>query len=817
MKVPLSWLREFVAVELPLPDLAQRLTMAGLEVESIEVLGADWRDVAIARVTDVERHPRADTLHVARLDRGGREVTVVTAAQNLQVGALVPHVGPGGRLPAGEIGTRAFQGITSEGMLCSGSELAIAPDRDGIYELEASAPVGQQLAEYLAEAVLEFYITPNRPDCMGVVGIAREVHALTGARLLLPTFVPPRGDVPADQLVRVRVDDPSGCPRFVATVLRGVTIGPSPHWLQRRLHLAGVRTISNAVDVTNYVMFELGQPLHGFDGDLLAGDPPTLVARQARLGEHLRTLDGLERGLPPGTLVVADEHRVRSVAGIMGGADSEISATTRNVILEGANWNRAMIRRASTSLGLSSEAARRFGRGMDPELASLAVARAAALMAELTGGETADGLVDAYPGRAEAAMVAVRPEQIDALLGTSYPREGMVAALAGLGFTVHGAAADRTWNVRVPSHRRFDVAHRADIAEEVARVLGYEQVPATLPAGSVPDPRRDGDAGYSDEVRARQALAAAGLQEVITYSLLDPEQPAKLDSHAAWPPPPDRPPESAVRVVNPMSAEHSILRPTLFPGLLDALRTNLRHRERALLFELGRVWPGPLDPNPGGASPLERRHIGAVLRGPRGAKHWGSTESDLDFFDLKGIVDYLAKVFRLTPAYEPIAHAALHPGRAARVLVQGHEIGVLGQLHPRVAERFDLPGAPTLVAELDFEALLGGAATTPNTRVMAPPRFPHARRDIAVVVAETVRHDELTRVIRSAGGPLLADIQLFDLYRGEQVSDGYKSLAFALTYQASDRTLGDDETSAAHAQVEQALRERFRAEIRGRA
>ena len=450
MKAPLSWLRELVEVDVPLPELARRLTMAGLEVEDVLVVGSDWRSVSLGRVVELERHPRLDSLFVARLDTGGSSSTVVTAATNLSVGAIVPYVAPGGVLPSGPVGERTFGGITSQGMVCSGDELDISPDRDGIYVFEPSAAVGKPVAEFLDEAVLDIYINPNRPDCMSMVGLAREIHALFDApytpaflRLQDPSTAAVPGSVgakPVSDVLAVRIDDPVGCPRFTASVVQGIRIAPSPHWLQRRLHFAGVRPISNVVDVTNYVMLEVGQPLHAFDRARLGSK--TIVVRRARPDERLRTLDGDERALTDSMMVVADEQRARSLAGIMGGEDSEIAESTDEVVLEGANWDRATTRLTSSALGLGTEAARRFGRGVDPDLTALAVARATELTLDLAGGTALAGLVDEYPGGSAPPTVVVRPVEIEALMGTSYSRDQIVRTLDALGFGVSPTDAD---------------------------------------------------------------------------------------------------------------------------------------------------------------------------------------------------------------------------------------------------------------------------------------------------------------------------------------------------------------------------------------
>ena len=810
MRVPLSWLRELVAVDAPSAELARRLTMAGLEVEDVYQVGINWRDVVIGRIVDLERHPRRESLNVARVDAGGRSVTVVTGAPNLKVGDVVPYVAAGGQLPGGEVGRRDLGGITSEGMVCSGDELGISPDKDGIYVFEADAPVGQALAEFLNETILDIYITPNRPDAMSVMGVAREVHALFGAsytpamlRLMDPATARvdgSPGEPPVSELLSVEIEDAEGCPRFTASVVRGIRIGPSPQWMERRLHFAGVWPISNVVDVTNYVMLEVGQPLHAFDRARLGSE--RIVVRRALPGERLRTLDGEERVLSPSMMVVTDGRRARSLAGIMGGEDSEIEAATREVVLEGASWDRATIRRTSAALNLSSEASRRFGRGVDPDLTALGVARATQLTLELAGGAAAAGLADAYPGRQALRVIDVTPERIEALLGLHIPREQAVGILADLGFQPE-SVGNGTVRVTVPGWRRFDVEGPADLAEEVGRIAGFDLVPTTMPQGALPRPRPDGDAGFGDELRARRTLAAAGLQEVITYSLVDPALAAELAVD------PDDAGHEPIRIENPQSVEQSVLRPSLLGSLVLALRSNLRQRERVLLFELARTWHGSKDP-----SPEERRHVGIAMVGPRTAQHWSAGDGMLDFFDVKGVVDAVCAAFRVNPEYASARHPSLHPGRTAEARVRGERLGVLGQLHPTVAERLDLGDAPILVAELDFERLV--QAREPFLTVQTPSRFPPADRDISFFVDEATPHGELERAIREAAGSLLEDVRLFDVFHGGNVPAGRKSLAFSLRYRAPDRTLEDDEVSSAHARVEHAVQSRFSAEVRGR-
>jgi phenylalanyl-tRNA synthetase beta chain len=813
MRVPLSWLRELVEIDVPLIELRQRLTMAGFEVEEIQEVGRDWRGVVLGRIVNLQPHPRRDALRVAEVDLGDRRVTVVTGASNLTVGDVVPHVAAGGRLPTGDVGRREFAGIASEGMVCSGDELDISPEKDSIYVFEPDAPIGKRLEEYLNEAILDIYITPNRPDGMSMMGIAREVHALFGGaytpvmrRLLDPTTAHVEGSPGAPQvgdLLSVQIDDAEGCPRFSASVLRGIRIARSPQWLERRLHFAAVRPISNVVDATNYVMLEVGQPLHAFDAERLGSN--MIVVRRANSGERLRTLDGEERTLTTEMMVVTDGKRARSLAGIMGGEDSEITHATTHVILEGASWDRAAIRRASAELMLSSEASRRFGRGVDPDLTTLGVARATQLALELAGGsEAAAGMADEYPGKTALRTIDVHPRQIDSLLGMSVARADMVRTLDRLGFRPEDIA-DNGLRVTVPGWRRFDVQGRADIAEEVGRIVGFDLVPTTMPKGALPAPRSDGDGGFGDEHQARQILAGAGLQEVITYSLIDPALAGMLEVD----PSEMRNTRDPIRVANPQSAELSELRQSLLGSLLMALRSNLRQRDRVLVFELARVWHGALDP-----APEERRHVGIAMVGLRNPRHWTASGANLDFYDIKGVVNALCAGFRVNASYAAAPHSSLHPGRSAEVCVGTRRLGVVGQLHPTVGERFDLGPLPVLVAELDFDRLV--QARQPLLTAQTPSRFPPSDRDISFVVNEDASYADIEPVIRSAAGNLLEHLELFDVFRGGAVSSGRKSLALSLRYRAADRTLDDDEVSAAHARVEQALRARFGADIRGR-
>jgi phenylalanyl-tRNA synthetase beta chain len=794
MKVPLSWLREFVEITLPLDELVHRLNMSGTEVEDVVDVGADWEQIFVAEVVRLERHPNADTLWVAQLDVGSQgRATIVTGATNLSVGARVPLVRPGGRLPGGRrVAAQDLRGIVSEGMLCSGDELGLSPDRSGIYRLDGEAGVGRPLGEALGETVLDLYITPNRPDCMSVFGVAREVHAITGAELRRIETGPPRGDRPAAELIRVEILDPDLCRRFTAACVTGVTVGPSPLWMQRRLHLAGVRPINNVVDATNYTMLELGQPQHAFDGDRLGSQ---IVVRRAAAGERIRTLDGVERELDGETLVIADAVNPVAIAGIMGGGPTEVSDATRNVVLETANFAPSSIRRTAAQLRLPSEASRRFERGLDPELAMRAAERTVALLVELAGGSAASGIVDVYPGRTEPRQILVDEDEIAALLGRPYSRAQVSEILESLDFVVE-PQGERLL-VTVPGHR-VDVEGRADLAEEVARINGYDDIPDALPTGALPEPIVDPVRPAGE--RAKDVLVGCGLREVITYSLVAPGSASWLGA------------EDGIPVANPLSTEQSMLRTRLLPSLIETARANLRHRAGVAIFELARVYLPPLEPLP--AEPLR---LGIVMVGQAAPIAWNAPAREADFFDLKGVVEELLGAFGIEGRFVAAEGMGYHPGRCAAVRsgegADGRSIGLLGQIHPRAAEHLDLRDRAVFAAELEFDVLAERAR--PQPQIAALPRFPGLDRDLALLLDGSTQQADVADALRTTGGPLLEEVRLFDAYEGPPIPPGKKSLAYTLRFRAADRTLTDAEADEVVARIVGSVKERFGAEVRG--
>ncbi len=836
MKVPLSWLKDFVAITLSLDRLTERLTLAGLEVESVTQIGELWdRDkIFVGQILEVSRHPEADRLVLARVEYGtGHPMTVVTGAPNLYpfVGQDLAGHGPkvafalaGARLIDGHSQERRvvrlkpgkIRGIPSEAMCCSEKELDLGDSHEGVILLPDDAPVGMPLLDYMGDTVLEFDIKGPFGHLQSVYGIARETAALTGQPLRNDAMTilerRPVRIVPDPDFAAIVIKDPDLCPRYSAALIEGVTVGPSPLWMQQRLQRAGQRPINNVVDITNYVMLELGQPLHAFDYDLLraraGGGRPTIIMRRAHSGEHLTTLDGVDRALDPEMLMITDTAGTIAVGGVMGGADTEVNDGTTNVLLEAANFNFLSIRRTTALLKLGSEAGSRFGKGVDPELTVKALARAGQLLEELAGGAVRPVYGDCYPGRPTPRDLTLDPAYVDRLLGIEIPVEEQIRILRSLEFAVteDGADAGRL-RVTVPSHR-LDVSIPADLAEEIGRVYGYDRLPLTLLQDELPPQRRN--IVLEGEETVRDILVGAGLDEVITYSMVDVADEARLTpGERGGAPAPG--PQSHVTVLNPLSADRAHLRRTLLPGLLNTARANLRFLDRVTIFEIGRVYI----PRPGETLPAEPRRLGALLVGPREADTWLPHDTGpLGFFDLKGIAEELIARLALPAAtWQRGEHPALHPGRTARLLLDGAEAGILGELHPLVRAAFDLPDMPVVVMELDLDALLarwGGAR--PMTELSTQPAV---YEDLALIVDEGTPAAQVAELIRQAGGRLLVDVRLFDVYRGQPIPPGKVSLAYALTFQAPDRTLTDEDTKKLRGKIVARLERELGATLRG--
>jgi phenylalanyl-tRNA synthetase beta chain len=779
--VVLGWLRELCPVDLEVDELARVLTMQGANVEAVVRPWEGLSGVVAARVVEVRDHPSSNKpLWIAQVDDGMGTHQVVAGVGNFRPGDVVPWARPGARVPVldAELGRKNMAGETSNGMLCSPRELAISADHGAILVLPPDTPVGVDVAaEFgLDDVVFDIEVKPNRPDLMSVAGVAREVAAATGAPFALPEAVLEESVDEAASAATVEVHDAERCPRYLGKVIRGVRIAPSPITAQARLTAAGMRPLSNVVDATNYVMLELGQPLHGFDMARLAG--PGIVVRRAEDGERMVTLDDVERTLTPEDLVIADlEHGV-GIAGVMGSEDAEVSETTTDVLLESATFQRRSILRTARRLGLRTEASMRFERGVDPEGPGRAADRAAQLIAAWSGGQVLAGTVDVGHEHVRPHVV-IRPSRASLLLGEELTARDVREAFGRLRIEAEERAEDEVV-VEVPGYR-VDLEIEPDLIEDVARVRGYDNVASTLPPV-----RQSGglQPSYAFRMRLRDALVRAGLRETLSLSFASADDLALTDDH------------DAVRVANPLAANEAFLRTSLLPGLLHALSHNLNQSVRSVaLFEVGRTFfPDAGSDDPGAIPVEEHDRIGVAMTGAA-SSGWPDAGREFDFFDLKGAVESLMaslgiEGWEVGPAPGPL----FHPGRSASVTIGEELAGEFGELHPAVAERLDLPGRVG-IAELETAVLARHATGEVAYREL--PRFPPVRRDLAFVLPEEVPAAAVHAAIGGAIADLGVDAALFDVHTGPPVPEGSKSLAFAVDLRAPDRTLTDDDAARA--------------------
>ena len=780
MKVPLSWLRQYVDVDLPAQDLAHRLTMAGIEVGEVEVIGG-WSEVFVGQVTGVRPHPNADRLHLCVVSTGSEELEVVCGAPNVAAGQNICFAKVGANIynthtERHEVLEAAkIRGVESRGMICSAVELGLGDDHSGIIELPEDAPVGALLVDYLGDTVLDLELTPNRLDCLSVLGVAHEVAALTGKTVKEPETNYKEAGAPITEQIYISVESPELCRRYTASLLQGVKIGPSPQWLQDRLTRAGLRPINNVVDVTNFVMLEYNQPLHSFDYDLIKD--ATVIVRRARPDEILTTLDGVERKLTVENLVIADANDAIGLGGVIGGANSEISVNTVNVLLESATFDGANNRETAQTLELRTEATLRFEKGLRPELAPIALRRATGLIQEVAGGTVAPGIVDVLSDEgADAPVVPLTGEKIRRMLGMEVDQKRVQETLDALGFTWE-SAGESELKVTVP-YWRNDVNIEEDLVEEVVRTIGYDLVPTTMLSSPIPFQQPVPVMGLRDQIK--DLLASEGIQEVINYPLVtlqQLDQVEQLDS-ANLP----------MRVTNPMSADREYLRTTLRASLLATLAANQGHGSGPFrLFEAGRVfWPRE------GDLPDERETVAGVLAGLRHEPSWLEDDSLLDFYDAKGVVELVLNRLGVSETYEPSDDPSFHPGRCAVIKVADAVIGVVGEVHPVVMDRLGLESPQVAAFELYLGPIL--AALPAGQQQFEPlPRYPSATRDLALVMPTDVDAGQVTRLILRHRGVDRAD--LFDIYAGENIAEGTKSLAFHVYFQARDRTLTNEEVN----------------------
>jgi phenylalanyl-tRNA synthetase beta chain len=822
VRVPYSWLREYCDPGVGVAEIAERLVMTGTEVERIGTVGPPSPEgFVVGRVLGAEQHPNADRLRVCRVDTGDGERTIVCGAPNVAAGQTVAVAQPGARMPGGEKLRKAkLRGVASEGMILSVSELELGGDADGILVLEDEPAPGTPLAEVLplAEPVLELEVTPNRSDCFGVWGVAREVHAISAAPLAPEPWsedAEATGGGDVNDFASVAVQEPELCPRFTARVFTEVTIGPSPLWLQARLVAAGQRPINNVVDITNYVMLLTAQPLHAFDLDKVPGG--ALTVRAAADGEKMTTLDGVERTLDAETVLVCDENGPTGIAGIMGGQVSEVSATTTRVLLEVANWNGTNILHTSRLLGLRSEASSRFEKQLHPELCMRAQRIASRLLVELCGAKLVPGTIDVAAEIPPPSRLKLRAARVEGLLGMRIERDDQVAYLERLGFGVEPDGDDL--EVTVPPERHYDVTREVDLIEEVGRVHGFdEHLPTTLPAVA----EKIGGLSRAQQLRRRaeDSLRDLGFDQIVGWSFTDPGETGRLRI------PGDDPRGDAVLLANPLSEEQSAMRTTLLGSLLDVASRNLaRDADTVALFESGQVYLNApatgrdrgdtsrnqsVDPLAGafvGERPapfVEPHRIGALAVGPLVEKSWRGGGEPADFFALKAVLEALAGQLGVELGFTEASEPFLHPGRAAAVEIDGVAAGWIGEIHPLVAREWDLDVAVGF--EISTAALLG-AASTGEEIYEDVTTFPAAHQDLAVVVPVEVGAVAVREAILAGGGELLHSARVFDLFEGEQLGAGRKSLALELEFRAGDRTLTDAEVAALRKKIEAKLAE----------
>lgn len=857
MRVPISWVKDFVDITLPIQELAEKLTFAGLEVEDIEYIGVpapakrgskdgtlawDRDKIFVGQLLEVKPHPNADRLTLAIVDYGrAAPIQVVTGAPNIKVGDRGQKVVlalEGSQLYDGHKEGRVLmtlkkskiRGVESGSMVCSEKELGLSEEHEGIIILPDDAPVGTPLADYMGDVVFDIKINPNFARAQSVLGVAREVAALTNQTVRLPSgWNTNEIGAPETNFCKIEIADPTLCLRFSALLVRDVKIQASPFWMARRLELAGMRPINNVVDITNYVMLGYGKPLHAFDYDALLhranGNKPTICVRRADAGETMETLDGARRSFKPHDILVTDSRGPVGIGGIMGGSETEVSDATKNVLLESAIFDFISIRRTTQEQKLPSEAATRFGRGIPPSQ-NVAPARVAVdLMVELAGGRADPELGDNYPNRQTLPTIEITTREVKRILGIELSLGEIKHILDLLEFKVEPASSE-AWRVTPPDYR-LDVDGTDDVIEEIVGIYGYDRIPSTLIADALPP--LEGNIALEQEETARDILADAGLQEIVTYSFTNPAHEAALTpislvgegSGVRDFPLPSRP---YVAIENPISEDRSVLRQTLLPNLLDIAAANLRYTNRLALYEIGPVFlqrlpgeqdAGELPEDREFALPLEKRRLGIILTGAREEAMWressvGTSKSEavdtapMNFFDLKGIIEALVDGLHVPgTSYTALSHPMLHPGRAAVLRIDNTDIGVFGELHPLVREKWELPAQPVLIGEFDLDAILERM----DGRFIIKPisRYPAVVQDIALEVDESVAAARVEALILQTGGAPLRQARLFDIYRGEPLLPGKKSLAYRLTFQALDHGLTDTEAAKLRDKIVQRL------------
>jgi len=797
MRLSINWLKDFVDLTTSPAELAEKLTLAGLEIEAIETFAPAFQGVVVAQVQALEPHPQADRLQIALVWDGRQQHRVVCGAPNVRVGGLYPLAPVGAVLPPGKpLKAAKIRGIRSEGMLLAEDELGLSEDHSGLMALPPETPVGADVAQILGleDVVLEVAVTPNRPDCLSVLGLAREVAALYDLPLRRPAVEIIEDPEPVERYAQVVIEDPENCPRYTARMIVDLEVRPSPFWLRRRLQVSGLRAINNLVDVTNYVMLEYGQPLHAFDFQSLR-QGRIVVRRPAAGEENFTTLDGQSRPLVAETLLICDAVQPVAIAGVMGGLDSEVTAATTQVLLESAYFHPPSIRRTAKRLGLSSESAYRFERGVDPGGVVPALNRAAQLMAMLGSGRVLQGIIDVYPRPLSSPRLSLRLSRTNAVLGTNLAK-GQVREIMRRLQMPPVAEEEDTLHVQVPSYRG-DLTREIDLIEEVARLHGFDQIPVTLPRVEMWARRPGPEARWREQ--AREILRGLGFAEVINYAF----QPERFTTQLTG----GTDAVEFVRVANPISEEQSVMRVMLLPGLVETMRRNIAHLTRDMkIFELGMVF----HPRPEGQLPQETLMLAGLMSGARQAPAWNLPTAALDFFDLKGVVENLLEGLRVgEAAFQPVHREFLRQGTA--ILAGGRELGFLGELHPEVVDRCELK-QPAWVFEINFQLLAAAAQECPQFQPL--PRYPAVFRDLAIILPAAIPAARVEEVLFACGRPFLAAVELFDVYTGPPVPAGQRSLAYHLCYRDPHRTLSEADVNPWHEAIIRGVQEELGARLR---
>ena len=781
MLIPLSWLAELVDMDLPVEDLSHRLTMAGLEVGGVQTIGG-WEHCSVGYVERVEPHPNADRLFVCIVNAGENSNRVVCGAPNIAAGQKIAFAQVGANLIDARTGrssvlkSATIRGVVSEGMVCSEKELGLGDDHNGIMILPEDAPIGKSLDAYMGDTVLDLEVTPNRSDWLSLLGVAFEVGALTNEKVHFPDASYPENGPDIQSQTSVTIMDPQLCPRYAAGLVQGIKVGPSPIWLQDRLVKCGFRPINNVVDVTNYVMLEYGQPLHAFDFNKLL--KRRIVVRRAWTGEAVQTLDGETRLLSSDHLVIADTRDAVGIGGVIGGMESQITNQTIDVLIESASFLPSNNRQTAQSLGLRTEATLRFEKGIRPNLVEPALRRALRILHQVAGGDVAKGIIDVYPGMQNVTRITLTAGKIRKVLGVEIPLKKAAAVLVSLGFICETCNGD-SLEVR-PPYWRSDIEIEEDLVEEVARVIGYDDIPTTMLSTHIPVFEPQTLREFREQIR--DFFVKEGLQEVISYSAVNLDSLGKIGFKA--------PSETLLKLANPMSMDYEYLRPTLRASILRTLAANLSyHRGPIKLFEIGRIYLGRIDD-----LPEERETAAAVFRGPRTDEGWLGDSNEQGFFDAKGVVEALLVQLGLSGTFRAMNESFFHPNRVAEILIGETAIGVVGEVHPSILDQFAADGGTTAYIELDIECLMNSVSTERGT-VKPLSRYPSSIRDLSILVDQKVTSAEIERVIR--GTPLVEKAVLFDAYDGEGIPTGMSSLAYRIYFQSPDRTLSADEIGKA--------------------